>query len=190
MKFVYDYGATPLDPNEKASLIPSHITLMSELNAFEHANIMQATQWANKSRFTLSLPYIKKLHQKMFSHTWKWAGCFRKTEKNIGVEIYQIETQLQLLCDDVAFQNRNHSYELDEIAARLHHRLVVIHPFPNGNGRHARLLTDMFLINNGCACFSWGGKQGGEADIRRQYIDALRQADNFDMIPLLKFVRS
>ena len=191
MKFKYDYGSTPLDPNEIDGLIPLHIQTMSELNAFEHANILMCEQWAQKSKFDVSMRYIKKLHLKMFDKTWKWAGSFRKTGKNVGVDAYRIETDVAQLCDDIQFQMYNHIYDLTEIAVRAHHKLTYIHAFPNGNGRHARLFTDIFLYKNHKKPFSWGSKTNLSEEARRKkYIQALRQADQHDYSYLLNFIDS
>ena len=191
MKFEYPFGATPLDGDEAALLIPKHITLMSELNAFEHANILMAEQWALRSRFDLNVPYMKKLHAKMFDQTWKWAGQFRRTGKNIGVDAYRIETELKQLGEDVHYQVENQSFSFDEIAARFHHRLVLIHAFPNGNGRHARLMTDLLLQKHGKERFTWGSiTRDSDNMVRRNYIAALRLADVHEMFALLAFVRS
>jgi Fic-DOC domain mobile mystery protein B len=191
MKFEYPFGATPLDGDEAALLIPKHITLMSELNAFEHVNILMAEQWALRSRFDLTVSYMKKLHTKMFDQTWKWAGQFRSTGKNIGVDAYRIETELKQLNEDVLFQIENKAYEFDEIATRFHHRLVLVHAFPNGNGRHARLMTDLLLQKYGKDRFTWGSHmRDTETMIRRKYISALRLADAHEIKALLAFVRS
>jgi len=192
MKFEISYVATPLDYDEKLLLIPIHIHTMKELNAFEHANIVQAETWAVRSRFLLSAPYVKNLHTKMFDKTWKWAGKFRQSEKNIGVDSYRIPYELEYLLQDLKYQLENNVYELDEMAARFHHRLVSIHCFPNGNGRHARLMTDLFLIKNHERRFSWGGGtfQRENNEVRKLYINALRQADVNNIQPLLDFVRA
>ena len=191
MKFEYPFGATPLDGDEAALLIPKHITIMSDLNAFEHANILMAEQWAVGSRFNLTVPYMKRLHAKMFDQTWKWAGQFRKTGKNIGVDAYRIETELKQLNEDVQYQIENQAFSFDEIATRFHHRLVLIHAFPNGNGRHARLMTDLLLQKNGKERFTWGSlMRDSDTMIRRNYIAALRLADTHEMFALLNFVRS
>jgi Fic-DOC domain mobile mystery protein B len=191
MKFEYEFGATPIDGDEAVLLIPKHITVMSELNAFEHANILMASQWAFHSHFALTITYIKKLHKKMFDQTWKWAGQFRKTGKNIGVDAYRIESDLRQLIEDVRYQIENNAFEFDEIAARFHHRLVLIHAFPNGNGRHARLMTDVLLKNNGKECFTWGSRSSTcDKMTRCNYINALRFADDHDLFALLEFVRS
>jgi Fic-DOC domain mobile mystery protein B len=192
MNFEDPFGATPLEAEERALLIPKHITLMSELNALEHANILMAEQWALRSRFALTISYLKKLHKKMFDQTWKWAGQFRKTGKNIGVDAYRIETDLQQLRDDVLYQIANQSFDFDEIATRFHHRLVFIHAFPNGNGRHARLTTDLLLHRYKKERFTWGHSQlrNSDTSVRQNYIAALRLADAHDMSALLFFVRS
>jgi len=191
---IYDpvFSTTPLDPSEKKLLIPRDIQTMEELNAFEHNNIMQAEMWALTSKVEVSIPYIKKLHKKMFDRTWLWAGKFRKTEKNIGIHAYRVQEELGYLCQDIIFQISNASYPLDEIAARFHHRLVPIHPFPNGNGRHARLLVDLLLLKHGHSRFSWGSmKQRNQSDsIRKEYIEALKAADQHDLSKLLAFVRA
>lgn len=191
----YAPGATPTDPDEVAGLIPPHITLQTELNDWEAANIQAGLRWALQGKYRgdiLSEDYVRKLHQHMFSKTWKWAGTFRKSEKSIGVEPSRIAVALRDLLEDVKVQVQYQHYSLDEMAARLHHRLVVIHPFPNGNGRHARLLSDVFLIKQGGAPFSWGGNADltQSSQVRAAYIAALQAADRKDIGPLLAFVRS
>lgn len=192
MKFETPYGVTPLDYDEKLLLIPKHIYNMEELNAFEHANIVQAETWALRSKFLLLTSYIKNLHTKMFDKTWKWAGKFRQSEKNIGVDSYKILYELEYLLQDLKYQLENNIYDLDEMAARFHHRLVSIHCFSNGNGRHARLMTDLLLIKNNGRRFSWGGgaSQKENNEVRKLYINALRQADTSNIQPLLDFVRA
>ena len=145
MKFNYPIGATPLNSDEVVDLIPSHITTQEELNAWEEKNILSAEPWAFKQKNLLSIDCIKKFHQRMFDKTWKWAGQFRKSEKNIGIHWSKIAIELQKLCDDVKYQIDHHVFSNDEIAIRFHHRLVSIHAFSNGNGRHARLMADMLI---------------------------------------------
>lgn len=195
MKFEIIEGATPIDPNEADGLIPKHLQTQSELNAFEHLNISLAMPWAFSQKNILSIKTIKLLHKKMFHQVWSWAGQYRKTQKNIGVEAYRIETELYQLCEDVQFQIENNSFHIDEIAARFHHRLVLIHPFSNGNGRHARLSTDILLKSTKNEVFSWGSKLFSSQnltsanELRKIYLDALRQADKGYIDQLLKFVR-
>ena len=193
LNFNYSPGATPLDPDEAAGLIPVHITTQGQLNEWELTNIVEGERWAfsRKRSDLLSVQFVKRLHKQMFGNTWRWAGMFRGTEKNIGVDPAQIGTELKKLFDDVAYQIEHKSYPLDEIAARFHHRLTWINPFPNGNGRHARLMTDLLLKQNGSEPFNWGNSDlvaPGEA--RDRYIAALRAADSRDHALLLKFVRS
>jgi Fic-DOC domain mobile mystery protein B len=193
MKFHYPLGATPLDPNESEALIPQHISLQSELNEWEHLNISEAEEWAfsKNHKDIFSVKFIQTLHKKMFNQTWRWAGNFRRTMKNIGVEVLQIPLELHKLCGDVAYQIDHKTIELDEIAVRLHHHLALIHAFPNGNGRHARLYTDTVLVNHGGRRFSWGKNDlSSPTRLREKYIEALQQADQHNFDPLLKFVRS
>jgi len=192
MKMMYAPGSTPLDPDEIAGLIPSHITTQSELNEWEQTNIIDAESWLlNYKKIPLDDLFTRHLHKKMFGETWGWAGEFRNTNKNIGVDWCEIPSKLRLLFDDLHYQLHHNSYDLDEIAARFHHRLVAIHPFPNGNGRHARLMADCLLINHDAERFSWGNRSLVEAShTRQQYIDALRSADRHDYRKLFDFVRT
>lgn len=186
-------GATPMDPDEVEGLIPRHITLKLELDEFEQANILAAQEWSEKriDKQLLSEAYVRRLHKRMFDRTWKWAGQFRNTEKSIGVDPAQISVNLRNLLDDVKCWREFNTYSIDEQAARLHHRLVLIHPFSNGNGRHARLFTDAFLRSCGAAPFSWGRINLVNASATRTaYIAALQAADRRDYGPLLAFVRS
>ncbi|MGA7181171.1 MAG: mobile mystery protein B [Thiobacillaceae bacterium] len=190
--FDQDDGATPLTPEEREGLIPSYITLRRELNEAEQANILEAEEWAfARKRDLLSEQFLKTLHKRMFGRVWRWAGEFRLTERNLGVAPYRIAIDLRKLLDDCRFWIENGTYPADEIAARFHHRLVWIHPFPNGNGRHARLATDLLLVGLGQPRFSWGRVNLIDAsETRRAYVAALRAADGHDIGPLLEFVRS
>jgi Fic-DOC domain mobile mystery protein B len=193
MRFHYLLGATPLDPDEAEGLMPSHIMLQMELNEWEQKNILEAEDWAfgRKHGNLFSVEFLQKLHNKMFDQTWTWAGKFRKTNKNVGVDSQQIQLELRKFCDDVSYQFNHKGMTIDEMGARLHHRLVFIHPFPNGNGRHARLYTDIVLVNHGQVRFSWGEIDlRSQSERRKRYIEALRQADNHNFDPLLSFVRS
>ena len=192
MKFNYPEGATPLDRDELEALLPKHITLQSELNEWEHMNILEAEKWGFGQRHAevLSLQFIQLLHRKMFNETWKWAGKFRTTLKNIGVMPHEISQELFKLCADVEVQTKHGAMPFDEIASRLHHRLVWIHPFPNGNGRHARIYTDIFLITHQRPKFTWGqGNLVAPTQTRKAYIHALREADRHNFEPLFDFVR-
>jgi len=189
----YPPAATPLDPDEAEGLIPEHIHTHAELNEWEQANIVAGETWAftHRSKNILTPQFIDGLHKRMFGRTWHWAGQHRTTEKNIGIDPARIAIELKKLCKDVAAQIEQRAYPLDEIAVRFHHRLVSIHPYPNGNGRHARTLTDLLLVRNGAPRFSWGAADLiHEGDVRSRYIAALQAADRRDYGPLLKFARS
>jgi Fic-DOC domain mobile mystery protein B len=187
-----DDASTPLSPEELEGLVPSYITLRSELNQAEHANIVDAEEWAfQRKRDTLSEKFLNDLHKRMFGRVWKWAGQYRRTGKNIGVDAYRIPIELRNLLDDTRFWIEHCTYEPDEIVARFHHRLVWIHPFPNGNGRYARTAADLLLVAMGRPRFTWGRENLVDAgQTRHAYVDALRAADAHDYGPLLAFVRS
>lgn len=177
MEFQYASGATPLDPDEIAGLIPTHITTQRELNEWEQTNILDGLHWAlrQKRRDLLNETFVRELHQRMLGQTWKWAGKFRQSDKNIGVDWQQIPVQLRNLLQDVKTQIECKSYAPDEIALRFHHRLVWIHPFVNGNGRHARMMADLLIQRLGQSAFSWGGQPLADAGVKRQaYLTALR----------------
>lgn len=191
INFDYAPGATPLDPDEAAGLIPTHIVNHAQLNEWELANIVEAERWAftRKHKNLLQTDFIKKLHKRMLADTWRWAGTFRVTEKNIGIDPIHIQPALYDLCEDVKTQLAHNSYPLDEIAARFSHRLVAIHPFANGNGRLSRMMADLLLEQHDAARFSWAAKSNA-ADAREQYLSALRAADRGDYEPFLQFIRS
>ena len=185
-------GATPLDPDELEGLKLKHITTRGELNEVEQVNVQEGLLWLNRRRKkdVLNEGFVRELHSKLFGKVWKWAGSFRQTEKNIGVDPIYIGVELKMLLDDAAYWNENDTYNPIEAAVRLHHRLVKIHCFPNGNGRHARILADTFLKN----CFNhapidWAaGHDLLRSNTRRDtYIASLRRADGGDYEPLLIF---
>jgi Fic-DOC domain mobile mystery protein B len=187
-------GATPLDPDEAEGLIPDHISTRGELNAWEQLNIAKGAKWIRDKAATgdlLNQAAVRELHRRMFSDTWTWAGCFRQSLKNIGVPPETIPEQLHNLLVDVVYWVEHGTYPIDQIGCRLHHRLVAIHPFPNGNGRHARIITDALLKALGAIPFSWGsGSIDSPGAVRERYISALRDADRGDYDPLMAFVRS
>ena len=195
MDFSYLDGATPLDHDAKLELIPA-LTTQKQLNAFEQANISVAIEWAIKSRklktILVSVDGITALHKKMFSQTWRWAGRFRRKELNIGVEWIMIPEQLRALCDDVLYWTEHAVFEPTEIAVRFHHRLVQIHPFPNGNGRLSRLAADLFLQYRKVPPLTWGGTidLDNNGPHRREYIASLRDADGGGYDRLIRFAVS
>ena len=179
-------GATPVDPDEAHALIPDYVQTRPELFAWEQANILEAQRWTRRTRVSaLDEATIRQLHRRMFDRTWKWAGHYRHTDKNIGVDWTNIPVEVQKLVDDGAFWISEQVFPLDEAAVRLHHRLVQIHPFPDGNGRHARLWCDLLLKQNGRPPIDWESDRLGKiGKVRSAYIGALRAADGGDLGPL------
>jgi Fic-DOC domain mobile mystery protein B len=190
-------GNTPLTPDELAELRPS-LTTKGELDQFERSNILEANRWAFNPRVLkredpFIEPYLRQLHKRMFDQTWKWAGRYRKTNKNLGIPFHQIMNGIAAILGDIHYWLENETFDIEEIAIRYHHRLVWIHPFPNGNGRHARLLADVIAVKNGRERFTWGLKELKETGpARTEYIRCLKVADanNNDISGLLNFARS
>ncbi len=188
--------ATPMEPEERAALRQSWITHRRDLNQAEQENIVKGAAWARRSRSRspaalLSVAFAQSLHKRMFGEVWKWAGAYRQTAKNIGIEAHRVPAEMPMLFDDIRYWLENATYPPDEIAVRLHHRLAAIHPFPNGNGRHARLMADLLVERLGGEAFTWGGESLSDAgELRARYIAALRTADGHDIAPLLTFARS
>lgn len=193
MHFEYAPGATPIDPDEALGLIPKHISTQADLNAWEEMNIVEGADWIARQKITQGLNegLVRELHSRMFNQTWRWAGTFRKSAKSIGIDWTQIAVALKNLLDNTAFQIEHKTMSTDEIIVRFHHQLVLIHAFPNGNGRHARLLADALIVSLGGKRFSWGGNTSIAAPgtTRQNYLSALRAADNGDIAPLMLFAR-
>lgn len=187
-----DDAATPLTEAEKRDLKPAYITNRAELNAAEQENIALGQDWASRRRRNiLTESFVKSLHLHIFKDVWRRAGKFRTSERNIGIDHWEIPVALRVLLDDTNAWIEHKSYPPDEIAVRFHHRLTQIHPFPNGNGRHARLIADLLIMQLGGERFSWGrGSLREPGELRKRYIAALRSADNHDIGPLLNFARS
>jgi Fic-DOC domain mobile mystery protein B len=190
---VEDDAATPLTHEEKDGLIPSWVTFRHELNEVEQANIAKGALWASRQRRceVLDESFLCDLHKRMLGDVWTWAGAYRTTERNIGVPAWNIRMELKILLDDVRLWVERKVFDPDELAVRFHHRLVAIHPFPNGNGRHARLMADLLVMRLGRKRFTWGSASLLKAgEIRTRYVTALRQADGHDITALLVFARS
>jgi len=190
MKFVYPDGATPIDADEAEALLPEHITTQRELNAWESLNILQATRWglSRKRADYLSSEFVRVLHRQMFNETWAWAGTYRKSDKNIGVPWQAVATEVSKAIGDARYWLDEAVYDKTESALRLHYRIVVIHPFVNGNGRHARLLADILLFNLDQSPIRWGGTElDSTSEKRSRYLTALRSADCGDFAPLLSY---
>jgi len=192
----YIDGQTPLDENEKEGLLIETISTKGELDEFEQQNIEEAIQWVFGRKFkpkeVFTEKFICNLHKRMYSEIWSWAGEFRKSDKNIGVNKYQIAAELKKLCDDCLFWIENQTYPPDEIAIRFKHRIVSIHCFVNGNGRHSRLMADIIIEKLfGEKPFSWGTVDlNGDGEVRSAYLKAVKAADNGNYYPLLAFARS
>ena len=187
-----DDAATPLTPEERHELIPSYITTRDQLNEAEQFGIAATDRWAfSRKRQVLDEDFLYRLHGRMFGDVWKWAGRLRTTERNIGVDAIQIGVQLRQLLDDARYWIEHETFPPDGIAVRFHTRLTSVHPFPNDNGRHARLAADLLIVALGGERFSWGGASLIAADeMRRVYIASVRAGDRHDFEPLLAFVRS
>ena len=187
-------GATPLDADELHGLIPTHLVSRNQLNEWEERNIQAALSWIERQRRLRPLEeaWLRRLHREMFAQTWRWAGHYRSSDKSIGADWRQIRMQLPALLADIAYQVEHRVEPVDQIAVRFHHRLVSIHPFPNGNGRHARLIADVLIEQLGAPRFSWGGSSSlvDASALRQQYIAALQQADRGDISALLAFARA
>lgn len=192
VKLDYPEGATPLDPNELGGLKHKHITTQAELDELEQANIASGLRWLTRMRRdVLTDAFAVELHRRLFGEVWNWAGGFRRTGKNIGVDPAQIAVQLRGVMEDARYWADNGVYRPVEMAARLHHRLVWVHPFTNGNGRHARIMADVVLDRiYGCAPIDWtaGADLQRMNERRTVYVAALKAADNHDFAPLLAFV--
>lgn len=191
-------GATPIDPDEAEDLLLPHVSTREELDELEEANIRDGLKWARRqvlrrsgSVDVLTEDFLYELHRRMFGAVWKWAGAVRQTDKNIGVDKFMVRTEVRKLVEDARHWREHGVYEPIELAVRFHHRLVSIHPFPNGNGRHARMMADLIVEETGGTPLSWGGGSLAEtSDLRSNYIAALRSADDGDLGPLLEFARS
>lgn len=186
-------GATPLGPAEIAGLRQAWITTRADLDEAEQANIAAGLVWASRTRRRdlLSESFICALHRAMFGEVWRWAGKYRNREANIGVLPHGIPVALRECLDTARYWLENRPFPEDEIAVRVHHRLVQIHPFPNGNGRHTRLMADLVAEQLGRPVFTWGRSSLVEAGpTRTAYIAALRDADSQNIGPLLAFARN
>ena len=192
----YDDGKTPLEEDEKVGLLIKTVSTRNELDEFEQQNIEKAMLWTLKRKFKihtlLEEQFIKQLHKKMYGEVWTWAGEFRKTNKNIGVDKFEIAIELKKLQDDMRYWIENKSFSADETALRFKHRLVSIHCFANGNGRHSRLMADVIVDHiYKQPVFSWGAASlSHQNDTRKIYLHALKAADAGDYELLTRFARS
>lgn len=187
--------ATPLDPALRGDLLQTWITTRADLNEVEEENILNGSAWARRRRggaeALLNEGFSKSLHKQMFGEVWKWAGAYRQNELNIGMAPHLVAAEVPVMFDNALFWVENKTFSPDEIAVRLHHRLTQIHGFPNGNGRHARMMADLLIEKLGGEPFTWGsGTIHDTGTLRTTYISALKAADNHDFGQLLAFARA
>jgi Fic-DOC domain mobile mystery protein B len=194
----YSDGNTPIRPEEAEQLLPK-ISTLAELNEYEAVNILRAREWAfnnrtMKSADPLEEAYVRELHRRMFDNVWKWAGTYRQTERNIGCDPKEIIQRIPQLLRNTKYWLYNKTFSVDESLLRFHHQLTKIHPFANGNGRHARMIADVAAVKYGQAEFTWGAGKDlvAEGDARTRYLAALRalDTDENDLKSLLEFARS
>jgi len=192
----YINGQTPLNEDEKEGLLIPTIATREELDEFEQQNIEDALQWvfnrSLKAETILTDKFICNLHKRMYGYVWAWAGKYRRTDKNLGIDKWQIPLALNNLCDDTLYWIRKETFTADEISLRFKHRIVSIHCFTNGNGRHSRLMADVIISKvYNMQLFSWGADNlVHEGKSRSNYLKSLRAADNGNFELLLRFARS
>ena len=182
-------GHTVLSSSELKGLKLAHITSLRELDEAEQTNINQGLIWleSQKNEDYLNESFLLKLHKKLFGEVWKWAGTYRKSEKNIGIDVWRIPTETHKLLADTGYWIENRSYKnWFELLAHFHHRLVSIHPFPNGNGRFSRIYTNHLCFKNHKPFPNWLYWLSPEKR-RSLYINALREADEKRFGPLIDF---
>ena len=195
-----DDNSTPLTDEERQGLRLPVLT-RSELNRAEADNISQAMTWLFfsqrrlRSETVMRETWLQQLHRRMYNQVWTWAGRYRTTERNLGVPYWRIRMDMRDLEADVRAWLADTTagrFSHDECALRFGYRLVVIHPFPNGNGRWSRLASDALIVSLGGRRFTWGGASLTEtSELRRRYIMALQAADvEHDFRPLIAFGRS
>jgi|ERR1700723_44168 Fic-DOC domain mobile mystery protein B len=192
-------GNTPIRPQEAEQLIP-RVSTMAEVNEYEALNILQAREWAfadrtMKSTNPIDELYVRTLHTKMFARVWRWAGTYRKHEVNIGCDPGEIMQRIPQLLANTRYWLEHNTFPLDESLIRFHYQLVSgIHPFANGNGRHARMIVDVVAVKFGRPEFTWGTRENlvAEGNARTTYLAALRAMDENEnnVKPLLEFARS
>jgi Fic-DOC domain mobile mystery protein B len=196
LEFDYKDGQTPINAEEKDGLKIKSISTQGELDEFEQLNIEKAVEWTIRTKLNaekiLTEKFIKDLHKRMYGDVWKWAGEFRRTEKNIGIPWTEINIELKILLDDTRYWIANKIFSPEEVAIRFKHRIVSIHCFPNGNGRHSRMMADIIIeAIFEVEIFSWHQSNMVHAnETRTKYIEALREADNGNLDPLITFAKN
>ncbi len=190
-------GATPLEEEDLEGLIPDFVATRADLNQVEFENIAKAVPWAERRvrslgpHGILTAGFLTTLHKRMFGDVWRWAGTPRRRETNIGVDPSLIATQCRLFFDDAIYWHDHGVFGPDERAARIHSRLVSIHPFPNGNGRCTRMMADLYMVAIGAVPFAWGSSDlDVDGSVRAAYLAAvIKAADTDDYADLIRFAR-
>lgn len=190
----FNKDGTILSDKEKDGLLIPTITTREELDEFEQQNIEKAVEFyllrrKYKAEAILTEKYVFNVHKRMLGDVWDWAGTIRKTNKNLGIDLFQISPRLHQLLENCKYWIEHKTFSEEEIALRFKHEIVSIHVFPNGNGRHSRLMGDIIMKHIfKKPIFSWGQKDlVYKNEVRDNYIDALRKADNGDFTSLLGF---
>lgn len=189
INLIYVPWATPLEIEEVDGLIPGHISTQWQLDEWETVNVSKWMQWGRRARLDIfTEQFCRKFHKEMFGNTWKWAWEFRKSDKNIGCPWSKIGLELRETLDTAKYWVENRTFPIHEIAIRFHHRLVSIHPFPNGNGRFSRAMADILLLRAKETPLAWNsfGNLSNANEIRKDYITALKKADNGDYSDLVQ----
>lgn len=195
MRFNVPQGATPID--DLSGLIPEGILTYADLSAVEAENIFQAAnkhlhRRKNLTRRGFTEDYVRKVHRDMFGSVWTWAGSYRQSNYNLGVPVELIRDEIQKLSDDQRYWDSSlaNSMSILERAVRIHHRLAWIHPFPNGNGRHARMMMDIYLYAHRQPLTLWpSDKMSQDGNERAHYHAALKKADSGDFKDLIEFTK-
>jgi Fic-DOC domain mobile mystery protein B len=183
----------PITAAETALLVPS-LSTRSQLLEIEQMSIHAARLWAMRPRnleageiFTEK--FLIELHRRMFTGIWRGAGRYRKSIAATGWEPSRIAEGVRLFLDDADGWARYSTYPIHECAVRLHHRLISIRPWSNGNGRHARLMADVAVAAQGEAALTWGSRTA-PGSARTRYVEAIGAADGGDLGPLVEFATS
>jgi Fic-DOC domain mobile mystery protein B len=187
-------GQTPIDPDEAKGLL-LRINTQEALNRAEEENILRARTWAVRSRLVrnrlVSDSTLRRIHKEMFGGVWRWAGVYRLSDKNIGGPWGQVPVLVRQVCENFGLRVSLAGEDRDRLCVEFHYQIVNIHPFVNGNGRHARFCADRLVENLGGLPFSWGRNDlRGEGAARASYLAALQAADTGDLEPLVRFARS
>jgi len=196
LNLTYSEGQTPIDQDELDQLKIKSISTREELDELEQQNIEKAHEWSLGKKFTadriLSEEFVLELHERMFGDVWLWAGQTRRSNKNIGEDWREVRIQLRNLLEDTKHWVEHRTFSEDEVAIRFKHRLVSIHCFPNGNGRHSRMMADIIIEKIfGKPVFTWGkGNITEKGEVRSKYLAALKQADQVSLEALINFARS